>query len=81
MDDPQLDMLDALASAATPGPWVAEEDGVFSSTNGLPIVGRRWMLMDRDAAYIAATNPAVVLGLIAEARRLRHVDDIKERTR
>ena len=81
MDDPQLDLLDALASAATPGPWVAEEDGVVSSTNGLPIVGRRWMLMDRDAAYIAAANPAIVLGLIAEVRRRRHVDDIKERTR
>ena len=37
--------------------------------------------MDRDAAYIAAANPAIVLGLIAEVRRLRHVDDSKERTR
>ena len=73
MNATQLDLLVALATAATPVPWVADEDGVFARANGLPIVGRRWGLTDRDAAYIAAANPAIVLGLIAEVRRLRHV--------
>jgi hypothetical protein len=70
------DKLKALALAATPGPWFAQT-----------VAGYRGNLFDvrakyqrgvaggigdpNDAAYIAATNPATVLELIAEVERLR----------
>jgi hypothetical protein len=69
-----LDKLEALARAATPGPWFAQA-----------VVGYRGNLFDvraqyqrpiagsihdpNDATYIAGANPATVLQLIALARR------------
>jgi hypothetical protein len=63
-----LDKLEALARAATPGPW----------TNGWPAIPfedavERIFAEDvhtrEDAAFIAAANPATVLQLIELARR------------
>ena len=75
-DAPDLQQLKALALAATPGPWKAEHWNchaettvmraeyvtVIAETTGF---GRDSGECIPDAAYIAAANPAVVLGLIA----------------
>ena len=92
MTDEQLDHLEAIAKAATPGPWIdIEEDdknfgwGIHYTTTqdrldklraGIarietdfnPPVEKE---QKANAAYIAAANPAVVLELIAEIRKLR----------
>lgn len=75
-----LDALEALAGAATPGPWIATHwtchaattiksaDGevVIAETTGF---GRHSSECAIEAAFIAAANPATVLALIALARR------------
>ncbi|WP_305821339.1 hypothetical protein [Massilia brevitalea] len=80
-DAPDLQQLKALALAATPGPWKAEHWNchaettvmraeyvtVIAETTGF---GRDSGECIPDAAYIAAANPAVVLGLIARIERL-----------
>lgn len=71
-----LDKLEAAARAATPGPWNVDVPTdtlhAIRSENGRIIadVGYSGSL-DRDAenaAFIAAANPDVVLGLIADLR-------------
>lgn len=61
-----LDALEALARAATPGPWFADHDG-HRSIGGPIGVGalRPWR---EDAAYFAALSPDVVLSLIERLR-------------
>ena len=71
----ELARLRALADAATPGPWRAgthERENVFcayGATMGpervLLRMNREFPGFKRDAAFIAAANPAVVLALIA----------------
>lgn len=68
MTDAEIDALEAKAYAATTGPWrVLKENGwvvtdnVFIETDALP----------RNAEYIAAANPAVILEMVREIRRLR----------
>lgn len=75
-DAPDLQQLKALALAATPGPWLATHwnghapttvmragtTTAIAETTGF---GRDSRECAPDAAYIAAANPAVVLGLIA----------------
>lgn len=84
MSDIDLDRLDALAAAATPGPW--QEDGPWWSnhvsgwviTTGAdrnavayqPLGWDRLPTSAADAAFIAAARDAVP-ALVAEVRRLR----------
>ena len=74
-----LDSLESAARAATPGPWENAEDAVFRVTVE---AGDRWVCdcisgkvhssqEAKDAAYIAAANPAVVLELVTELRKAR----------
>lgn len=75
MSDNDLNRLEALANAATPGPWEAENDcgtGILSGMLGgrprmMPF-GDVWTFA--DAVFIAAARTAVP-ELIAEVRRLR----------
>lgn len=66
-----LDTLEAFAKAATPGPWDTKEGPDFSeilaNSKNIALVGSQ----HKDAAFIAAANPAVVLELIAELRKGR----------
>lgn len=73
-----LDKLEALARAATPGPWMrlfgerTIYDRMSDGCRGIPIVraDTGYGANDPDNLdYIAAANPAAVLGLIALARR------------
>ncbi len=65
-----LDELEQLAKAATPGPW---REG-FPPPNGTTTVGTMQGLMTahcfngKDSAFIAAANPETVLTLCALAR-------------
>jgi len=78
-DTLNLDEIEALAKAATPGPWVV--DGDFLRTldpieveyERTSIADLRYfhMPLDHDnAAYMAATNPTAVLSLITTIRTL-----------
>ena len=60
-----LDELKAAARAATPGPWVANTDDVWTTTDRMR-VANGWTI--KDAKYIAAANPEAVLDLIAKLR-------------
>jgi hypothetical protein len=68
-----LDRLERLAKAATPGPWELGDGGwgVYVTTaDGTEVVSREWT-GPQDAAHIAASDPATVLELIAELRKYR----------
>ncbi len=76
---PDLDALAALAREATAGEWetpaekpwrVYSGDVLIAVANGMTHPSDE-VNADANAAYIAAANPAVVLGLIEEIRRLR----------
>jgi hypothetical protein len=76
---PDLDALAALAREATAGEWktpaekpwrVYSGDVLIAVANGMTHPGDE-VNADANAAYIAAMNPAVGLGLIEEIRRLR----------
>lgn len=78
-----IDKLERLAKAATPGPWSKFDKNnviaVLHAASDRPVIN--WTGFDRDgtprkvhranAAYISAANPATVLELIGEVRRLR----------
>ena len=78
-----LDKLEALAKAATPGPWndsggsIDDFDAECTMriewiANGIPKDGEKDAINANyrsDAAFIAAANPASILDLIASARR------------
>lgn len=71
-----IDRLEMLAKAATPGPWTVEDrDGLLSPTGSALVRGAHgyegYFSLDEDAAYCAAANPAAILALIAEVRALR----------
>lgn len=76
-----LDKLEALADAATPGPWTIDPQNQWDDGTNLPeqvdlrVNGSRWSkvvdavhVSDADAAFIAAANPATIKSLIASAR-------------
>ncbi len=66
----KLDELEALAKAATPGPWRnSEERPLLCVTVGIPADSPRWNGRN-DAAFIAAANPATVLDLIELIRAM-----------
>lgn len=84
MTSKQLDELEAKAKAATPGPWYVvqsksyDEMWFFSSVEGPEfyddngndyneILGHSV----KNAQFVAAVNPSVVLELITEIRELR----------
>ena len=69
MTDEELERLEKLASAATPGPWAPLPTGSKKWVSG-PATEADWMFnRDADAAFIAAARDAV-LALVAEVRRL-----------
>ncbi len=65
MTDEELDHLEALANAATEGPWTW--DTYIVRADGRPIITADSAM---DARFIAASREAVP-ALIAEVRRLR----------
>ena len=77
MTTPDLDRLEALAAAATPGPWIAEYSGEqgncviphdAQSTREAVCVTRLYRQY-ADAEFIAATDPDTIRALCALARR------------
>src|SRR5690606_14220472 len=73
LSEDRLAELEAMAKAATPGPWSfrerAAEDYMVGSID-YELIAHVWH-HEGDAAFIAATDPDTVLSLIAEVRRLR----------
>lgn len=76
MTSEQLDELERLARAATPGPWEAFDNhivrpavGAVEVDTGNPMIGDS----SNDTAYIAATNPKTVLALIERVRELERL--------
>lgn len=69
------DKLRALAEAATPGPWLNLAWQIGSEVDGFMVADAMRDEPEgqdhRDAAFIAAANPAVVLGLLDELDALR----------
>lgn len=73
-----LDRLEALARAATPGPWKKDSSYTIGPVSDeddqsygfvIPLADVYGDNRTPDAAFIAAANPAAVLALIALARR------------
>lgn len=73
----RIDDLERKARAATPGPWVADHSEEDNSAvkqegrswwDGLAFCGR-----PADAKFIAAANPATILRLIEQNRRIWQV--------
>lgn len=73
-----LDALEALAKAATPGPRFPDSTAAAMGMNE----GERATVFDayepNDRAYLASTGPTTVLALIAELRQERERADIAE---
>lgn len=66
-----LAALRALAEAATPGPW--RSDGLRVRQHEASTFAVAQAFYKKDAAYIAACSPNVVLGLIAR------IEDLEEK--
>lgn len=72
-----IDELERLAKAATPGPWCDRGFGSIQPEIGGSLVavtvtkGGCLPGYVENAAFIAAANPAAILALIAEVRALR----------
>jgi len=73
--DIDLNALKVAAEAATPGPWLTQDQhddqGEFlyvgvESIDGTEIIGEETGPGSRDTRFIAAANPAVVLALIGQ---------------
>lgn len=69
----KLSELKAAALAATPGPWnrtITQFNGITNSTHSMASFSSEGVLANanekRDAIFIAAANPSVVLALLAE---------------
>lgn len=68
LKSPDLDALEKLADQATPGPWAVRE-GTYAVHQP---EYECWIPADcRDAAFIAAANPATIKALIAELKEAR----------
>lgn len=72
-----LDELERLARAATPGPWEvrqgdSEKENLVANVRGLTVYGPYTAVAcNAEAAYIAAVCPQNVLDLIAAVRELQ----------
>lgn len=81
MTNEQLDALEAATKAATPGPWRHPGRALVASrmSEDEPLVcnciSKQFAQAPKDAAFIAAANPAAVLDLIAELRKVRRERD------
>ena len=75
MTDAELSSLESLARAATPGPWDTKEgpdfSEIFAHDKNIALIGSQ----HADAAFIAAANPAAILGLIADLRQTQKERD------
>lgn len=69
MTPADLDALERLARAATPGPWVSDGCDIKSPNEALWIYDEGGH-SEGDARYIAAMNPETTLALIARVREL-----------
>lgn len=79
MTDEEMKRLEELAKGATPGPWdhdgfvepekVRSTDGTVARTAVLGDWDNGTPQQEKDAAYIAAAHPAVVLALIERVRK------------
>jgi hypothetical protein len=84
----KLETLEALAKAATPGPWREFTfSEIIASTYDQPPPGHMVLAGDletivgqcianRDVDFIAAANPTVIIELIALVRQMR--DELKD---
>lgn len=74
MNRKEIDELKRLAAKATPGPWVANQDGDGSLCETRRPDGEHYIVIEPaewdDAEYIAAVNPQVILGLLASYEHL-----------
>jgi hypothetical protein len=76
MTEQELQAIEALAAAATPGPWtVVDEDYLKPTIIGGDNVGDGYVIRSADAAFIAAARTDVP-ALVAEVRRLWRVEDV-----
>jgi hypothetical protein len=74
-----LDKLEALARAATPGPWAYQEDSDAYTHIIRPVASPGWIIAsatqtskpegEANGRWIAAANPATILSLIDLTRR------------
>ena len=77
MTDAELSALEAVAKAATPGPWRHPGRALVVSrmSEDEPLVcdciSQEFAQAPKNAAFIATANPSVVLELIAEMRQAR----------
>lgn len=85
-----LDALEQVAQAATPGPWSVDRNtpfsdelvGVFCEAQKRYVVefeDQSWAdtedeVREQDAAYIAAADPTTILNLLAELRGHREAE-------
>lgn len=81
MIDAELDALEAVAKAATPGPWTwngslsvdANDFDLCSCVDWRSPINRNGMA---NARYIAAANPAVVIDLISQIRACHELIEV-----
>lgn len=64
----EYDELLALAAEATPGPWGANREAIYSLGDA---VGTMWR--NADATFVAAVSPDVVTALIQENQALKQI--------
>lgn len=69
-----LNKLELLAKAATPGPWYEGKHGYIlgpaTRSSGLMDICNVFNAEERNLPYIVAANPTTILELINEIRRL-----------
>ena len=71
MTDAELQQIEDRASAAHPGPWMADEDEVENREGETVFYSAEWAVGGVEAATFAAAAREDVPNLIAEVRRLR----------
>jgi hypothetical protein len=79
LESAALEKLEALALAATPGPWAYQEDSDAYTHIIRPVASPGWIIAsatqtskpegEANGRWIAAANPATILALIDLARR------------
>ena len=68
---PDIKAIKAAAEKATPGDWVASDNGhIYSAALNLLVVAQHCRDKDANAKHIATANPATVIALCDEVERL-----------